>query len=129
MDGNDLKMLAFQNWLLEVKRVKPVTANSYCSTYIGAILKVCGRRDPRNKQGKNIIRDVPFVDRLEYEMPWRQQVTRAQLDRLYQACSVATWPDNAPCRRRCGGGRCGCWPSRTGRERSRWPRSNARGKG
>jgi hypothetical protein len=93
MDGNDLKMLAFQNWLVDVQRIAPGTANRYC-TYIVSILKVCGRRDGRNKRGKNIIRDVPFVDPLEFVPKRPVNATLAQLDRLYVAASVAEWPDS-----------------------------------
>ncbi len=101
MDGNDLALLDFQSRLLEAKepgkkgkKIGPGTVNSYVDTYIGAILRTCGRRDSRNKRGRNLIRDVPFVDALEFVPPRPVNATLAQLDRLYAAAAVAQWPDS-----------------------------------
>lgn len=91
IDDNHLSR--FQRWQIEVQEFSPRTANNYVK-YVGQILNKLCPRDYRNRGGKGILAQLPYVPMLPVPRVKKRIARFDDLDRFYRECRQATWPQN-----------------------------------
>jgi integrase len=88
---DNASLLRFRN-ACETAGLRPTTINSRW-THIRAILRRVGPpTDFHNPAGEGILERVPYLKRLREAHPVPRRVSFDEIDAVYAACELATWP-------------------------------------